>query len=255
MLHGTVNINGGTITGNQAPNGHGGGILLNATQIYYGQQQTGQKAPRIDFTLSGDALIGANTAKSGGGVAMLGGVTATMTGGIIGGKVFQDGTTVNGNTATDTSDNTGGGGVYLMGCSLDLTDSSQKGEPSTTTVPLSPTFTMSGGTVGYEIEPDSQWEPVQETQLGNAANSGGGIFVYKNATFNLEQNGVVGFDITEEQYNAGESQYHLATRRQPPLMREKAAASVCRMTALYSRCRVGRSPIIQIPRTWMAYWY
>lgn len=196
--YGTVEISGGTISGNSAANGHGGGILLNATKVHYGEGQV-EEEPSITFTLSGDAVIANNTAKSGGGVAAFGKVTATMSGGVIGGKAFADGTVLEGNKATDTSsDSAGGGGVYIAGTSLELNV-----QESPQTVQLSPTFTMSGGTIGYETEPETPFETVDSKPLGNSGLYGGGVYVGENSTFTLEEGGVIGFAITQEQYEGG----------------------------------------------------
>lgn len=88
--HGTVEIKGGVISGNSAANGYGGGIFLNATKLEYKPDQSGSEPAAVTFTLEGDALIANNTAKSGGGIAMFGGVTANMTGGTVGGKAYSD---------------------------------------------------------------------------------------------------------------------------------------------------------------------
>jgi uncharacterized repeat protein (TIGR02543 family) len=111
----TFNMSGGTISGNTATTGDGGGVLV------------GQGT----FAMSGTAEISNNTAVSGGGVYVASGGTFNMLNGEI-----------NDNTATATSGNVGGGGVYVS------TNSAR--------------FNMSGGTI-------------TANNLTNAAANGGGV--------------------------------------------------------------------------------
>jgi hypothetical protein len=149
-----------SITGNSAPNGHGGGIVSGS----------GGNVDIVDGTISG------NSAVSGGGVAVKGtgtGASAgalTMSGGTIGGSGTANTATVNGGgvyiyyygtfgmTGGTISYNTagagGGGGVALYGASS-----------------ASPcTFTMSGSST---------------ISNNSATGQGGGVFVNDDSVFNI----------------------------------------------------------------------
>lgn len=155
----TLTIRGGSITGNRADYGNGGGIYIgtNSTGYVYGT-----------LTLKDGVRISGNTAETGGGIAVRSATLMIESGCTIGGSTTADGNTakngggialdqggtlmlsgeIKGNIAQEY-----GGGVYLYGGGV---------------------FTMTGGTI-----------------TGNsAANHGGAVFV--GGTFNWQGGSITG---------------------------------------------------------------
>ena len=182
---GTFNMYGGTITGNKATTGdtattgntasQGGGVCV-----------TGASST---FNMYGGAIT-KNTASHGGGVYVSAGTTFTMNGGTIGGTSDSDA-----NKATNGEKTGTGGGVYvsdgtftmnggtISGNTADLTDGGVGVYTATSTTA---TFTMNGGEI-----------------TRNSANYGGGVGVYRAATFTM--NGSA--SITDNTANQGGGVY------------------------------------------------
>jgi len=170
----TFNMNGGTITDNNATR-WGGGVYVNSGI----------------FTMSGGNISGNNATTNGGGVDVWYG-TFNMTGG-----------TITNNTASGT--NNYGGGVYVNSGTFTMTGGTiTNNTASGTNINFgggvcvygnSGTFTMTGGTISSNTARDGGggvyvcWEGIFNMNggniSGNNAQDGGGVYVTNSGTFNM----------------------------------------------------------------------
>ena len=207
-VDGTFDMSGGSITGNRATSGYGGGVYVggygNGTFNMSGGSIGGSGADantakngggvyvdKGEFTMSGGSVTG-NTASSNGGGVYVDKGTFTMKGGSIGGEAGD----------ANTAEN--GGGVYVSGGTFTMNSGKIAGNSASSFgggVFVYDTFTMSGGSITGNTATGGNGGGVgisggtfnmsggsitkNTATSGNRATSGNGGGVYVYGTFNI----------------------------------------------------------------------